>query len=103
MGHKVLRGMNVKAMTKLTQSWGGLMPRLRRPDSTVDSDLQQLVNQAHREWQAAEEYFQTVSDPALVDYAIYCLEAAKLKYIYLFRQMRQQQSLPLEPGGSQWT
>lgn len=67
------------------------------------SNLQELVNSAHREWQVAEEYFQTVSDPALVDYAIYCMEAAKRKYIYLFRQLRHSHGYPTETKGTPWT
>lgn len=57
-------------------------------------DLQTQVEAAHREWLAAQQYFQSVSEPDLVDHAIYNLEAAQRKYMYLFRQMREIQGLP---------
>ena len=37
------------------------------------------------EWKAAAEYFQSVTDPELVDYAVYGMEAAQKRYIYLLR------------------
>jgi hypothetical protein len=43
------------------------------------------VSQALREWQDAQKYFEEVSDPDLVDVAIYDLEAARRRYMYLLK------------------
>jgi len=51
-------------------------------------DLAEALADAHQEWQAAQNYFENVSDPELVDHAIYLLEAAEKKYTYLLRQVR---------------
>jgi hypothetical protein len=62
-------------------------------------DLQAQVDAAHREWQAAQQYFQMVSEPELVDHAIFTLEAAQRKYMYLFRQVRQSREGSGQPEG----
>lgn len=54
--------------------------------------LQGEVESALREWQAAQVHFDSVSgvtEPDLVDHAIYHLEAAQRKYMYLLRRVQQ--------------
>lgn len=46
------------------------------------------IEEAKCEWEIAKEYFQLVSDPRLVDYAIYREDEAKAKYIYFLLQAR---------------
>jgi len=46
------------------------------------------VNQARTEWQNARQLFNDVSDPELVDYAIYREEAARRRYMYLLKQAK---------------
>jgi len=41
---------------------------------------------AKREWEAAKNYFEYVSEPELIDYAVFALEAAKRKYMYLLKK-----------------
>ncbi len=53
-----------------------------------DDNILQAVSYAHGEWVDAQNYFNNVSEPELVDYAIYKMEAAKKKYIYLLKQAR---------------
>ncbi|MGE5589638.1 MAG: YaaL family protein [Bacillota bacterium] len=48
----------------------------------------ELVEQARQDWLAAKSYFESVSDPDLVDHAIYLVEAAETKYMYLIRKAR---------------
>lgn len=43
----------------------------------------ELIRKALQDWKTATAYFENVSDPALVDYAAYDMEAARRKYIYL--------------------
>ncbi len=47
------------------------------------------VKKAYAEWQAAENYFDNVADPDLVDFAIYDMEAARKKYVYMLKKARE--------------
>ncbi|MGV8145392.1 MAG: DUF2508 family protein [Alkaliphilus sp.] len=49
-----------------------------------------LVHKAHEEWQNAEKFFHSVSDPDLIDYAVYNLDAAKSRYIYLLKKVKEE-------------
>lgn len=44
------------------------------------------VEQARAEWLAAKTYFDNVTDPDLVDHAIYSIEASERKYMYLLKR-----------------
>lgn len=55
-----------------------------------DRELLGAVHAARQEWYAAQSYFENVSDPELVDYAIYKIEAAKRKYMYLLKEARKE-------------
>ena len=54
-----------------------------------DSRLKEEARRALAAWKAAEEFLNHASDPALVDFAIYDLEAAKKKYLSLLGLLRQ--------------
>ncbi len=51
-------------------------------------EFMSIVTEARNEWLEAQNYFENVSESDLVDYAIYRLEAAKIKYMYLIKQAR---------------
>ncbi|MFZ5967193.1 MAG: YaaL family protein [Bacillota bacterium] len=53
-------------------------------DKMVDT-----IRSAHEEWRNAEAYFESVTDPDLVDYAIYRVEAARTRYTYLMKLARE--------------
>ncbi|ABY91362.1 MAG: Uncharacterized protein XD65_0381 [Caldanaerobacter subterraneus] len=58
-----------------------------------NSENYQLVNEVRqtiKELKDAEIYFQNVTDPDLVDYAIYRLESLKRKYIYLLKKAKEE-------------
>jgi hypothetical protein len=55
-----------------------------------EMSLVTLVDKAHREWMQAKAYFEEVDDPDLVDHAIYAMEAAEKKYIYLLKLARKE-------------
>jgi len=59
-------------------------------EENVKDDLVEELKRAKNEWIAAEKYFESVSDPDLVEYAIYNMEAAKRKYIYLLKKAREE-------------
>lgn len=52
--------------------------------------LLEMVEQARREWQDAQSYYNAVSDTDLVDHAVYLMQAAEKKYNYLLKQARLQ-------------
>lgn len=52
-------------------------------------DDEAALNQAHRDWLAAREFFNYATDPDLIDYAILNLQAAEKRYIYLWKQARR--------------
>lgn len=61
-------------------------------DESADGteDLISVVSKAHEEWQSAEKFFNNVSDPDLIDHAIYKVEAAKSRYTYLLKQAKKE-------------
>jgi len=48
-----------------------------------------IIRMAHDEWKNAEAFFQDVTDPDLIDHAIYRVQAAKTKYRYLMKLARE--------------
>ncbi len=63
---------------------------LDNPESKLQRapDLNDSVEQAKIEWMSARAYFEQVTDPELVDYAIYQVKAAERRYMYLLGQAR---------------
>jgi hypothetical protein len=55
------------------------------PAAELQPDLENAVEEARTAWQNARRYFECVSEPDLVDQAIYSMEAAERKYMYLLR------------------
>lgn len=49
------------------------------------------IKRAKEEWLEAQIYFNNVSDPDLIDYAIYNMDAAEKKYVYLMKKAREMQ------------
>ena len=58
------------------------------------------ILEAMNAWRSAQDYFESVFEPELVDYAIYQLEAAKRRYMYMLsRQKINFQDNKQLPGG----
>jgi hypothetical protein len=56
---------------------------------TEEDKMINNIKEAHEEWRNAEKYFQDATDPDLIDYAIYRVEAAKTRYTYLLKVARE--------------
>lgn len=54
------------------------------------NDLYINLENAKKEWEEAKNIFENVSEPDLVDYAIYNVEAAEQKYVYLLKQIKNE-------------
>lgn len=55
----------------------------------VPEPLVRLVEKARREWLAAQDEFNFVTDPQLIDHAIFSIQAAERRYVYLLRLAAQ--------------
>nr|WP_236588285.1 YaaL family protein [Tumebacillus amylolyticus] len=51
--------------------------------------LRQEIDAARKEWAIAQQHIDHVSEPELIDHAIYYLEAAERKYGYLLREAKK--------------
>lgn len=77
-------------MHKLVANWLRRYPhQLHEEGKNRIRDDQELLAEAHREWLAAQKFFEFATDPDLVDYAIHSLRAAEKRYIYLWKKARQ--------------
>lgn len=98
----------MKAQVSWTGLWQGMLGRWTHAETRrvqqAEQALRQQIEAAKREVEAAEHYFQNVTDPELVDHAIYAAEAAKRKYLYLHRQLRRARggTVDLGQGESEW-
>jgi hypothetical protein len=51
--------------------------------------LLENLEQAHKEWKQANLYFNSVTDPDLIDHAIFYMGATEKKYVYLLKRARE--------------
>lgn len=50
--------------------------------------LEKDIEEAKRHWQYAHVYFNTVTEPELVDHAIHMMHAAEVRYGYMLKQLK---------------
>lgn len=65
-----------------------LLPRFAGRGRTAragDAEIQDAL----KKWKDATRFFESVNDPELMDYAIYDMEAARRKYVFLLHQKAQ--------------
>ncbi len=71
--------------------------RYRNPESSNQDSANQwednrklveAIDLAHKEWQEARCTFNQIDDPELIDHAIYAVEAAEKKYVYLLKKAK---------------
>lgn len=56
---------------------------------TEEEEIINNLKSALREWRFKETYFESVTDPDLIDLAIHEMEASKIKYIYFLKKARK--------------
>jgi hypothetical protein len=59
-------------------------------------DFIEIVNKAKNEWIESQNYFENVSNPDLIDLAIYRMEASKIFYMYLIKEAKKKGISALE-------
>lgn len=52
--------------------------------------LRESVELARREWEQARALFEEAKEPDLVDHAIYAMDAAERKYMYLLKRAKEE-------------
>lgn len=57
--------------------------------SAPEDDLAEKVEAAKQEWVMALRYYDSVSDPDLIDHAVYQIRAAEKKYTFLLKLARE--------------
>ncbi|WP_026476780.1 YaaL family protein [Alkaliphilus transvaalensis] len=63
---------------------------LKEEEVDENQSFLQIIAQAHEEWKNAEALFHDVTDPDLIDHAIYKVEAARSRYIYLLKKAKEE-------------
>lgn len=62
-------------------------------DAVVPSERSRLadaVEDARQQWVAAKAFFDDVTDPQLIDYAVFSIGAAEKRYMFLLEEARRQ-------------
>ncbi|NLL20159.1 MAG: YaaL family protein [Firmicutes bacterium] len=52
-----------------------------------------LIERAKQDWHAALSLFNNIEDPGLIDHAIYNLNAAERRYVFLLEEARREREL----------
>lgn len=75
-----------KKHKQLSDIIGNMLNNLQSPMETDENeDFIRTVFKAKQEMLDAQCYFDSVTDPELIDHAIYKMEAAKSQYVYLLK------------------
>jgi len=77
---------------KIAETWQKIQAYLQFGQHVGPKPLPSLpvvVEEARQEWMDAQYYYNTVSDQDLIDHAVYLMQAAEKKYMYLLKQARQ--------------
>ncbi len=71
--------------------YSNMRPYLEEKEIVAEKDptLVEEIEEARKQWQEARNYFNSVSEPELVDHAAYMIEAARVKYMYLLNKAKQ--------------
>ena len=55
-------------------------------------ELEEEIQKAHEQWKDAQNYFENVAEPDLIDHASYKIEAARTKYMYLLKKAKNEKN-----------
>lgn len=86
-------------MKSIIEGLGRLFLKLKlklvgRDDKKDDREvILKSLKEAEKEWKTKEEYFNHATDPDLVDFAIYDIEASRRKYSYLLKKLKKEKNV----------
>lgn len=79
----------------LSTFFSGLVGQIVPADEEIEPvgtngtiDLLDNIDKARQDWFVAKKYFDYVTDPDLIDMAIYNIEATEKRYMYLLKMAR---------------
>ncbi|MGE5507872.1 MAG: YaaL family protein [Chitinophagales bacterium] len=75
-------------LSSLVASWIAPGSEDTAPEAQSPETLISDVEAARQQWLTAKAYFDYVTDPDLIDMAIYSIEAAEKRYMYLLKVAR---------------
>lgn len=87
------RDKNFFSISNLTNVLEGIhskVSELYDEEKNDENELVSIIKKAHDDWKEAERLFQNVTEPDLVDHAIYRVEAARSRYIYLVKKAKEE-------------
>lgn len=61
-----------------------------KPEPRKEPTLPEIIEQARQEWHNAQAYYNTVTDQDLIDHAVYLMQAAEKRYMYLMKKAREE-------------
>ncbi len=72
-----------------TRLWAKLFPdpEVQRQQK-INADITGSIDEAKKEMEVARCLFNQADDPDLIDHAIFSMEAAQKKYIYLYKMLK---------------
>ncbi len=88
MGYKMWLYLNEELLLK-----GMIVAENDSHYSEKELSIVSQVDRAHREWEQAKAFFNEADDPDLIDHAIYAIEAAERKYIYLLKLAQKEKRI----------
>ncbi len=56
---------------------------------SISSNDAREIREAYNAWKNAQSYFESVSEPDLIDYAVFQLEATKRRYMYMLNRQKE--------------
>ncbi|QSX05828.1 DUF2508 family protein [Sedimentibacter sp. zth1] len=62
---------------------------IKKTSSKDVVEIKNAIQKAKQDWAISQQYFDSVSEPDLVDYAIFNQKACEQKYAYLIKQAKQ--------------
>ncbi|GAX88704.1 DUF2508 family protein [Effusibacillus lacus] len=73
----------------LWKAWTSWIEGEKEQEPSEEEKFLEELRLAHRDWMLAQQRLDLLTDPDLIDHAIYVLEAAEKKYGYYLRKARE--------------
>jgi len=61
---------------------------LNAQEDPTKENIYNSLNKAKKDWENAKNIFENVTNPDLIDYAIFNVDAAEKRYTYLLKQIK---------------
>lgn len=65
-----------------------IIGNVRVQENPAGESIYQSLDKARRDWENAKNIFENATNPDLIDYAIYNVDATEKRYTYLLKQIK---------------